>query len=127
MKILLISTAVLLAAACNGAADLGYVAMNDPNILDPTHNPDNGVDPTAMACDFGYTYDGFGGTRLEAGRAHEDIGFDRDRVKPYSALAGEFARVLGAPAPALLAQLSSTVGHVPPPSVHEPPAQPVSN
>jgi hypothetical protein len=116
----------ILVLACNGGASLNYVATEDPNarILDPKDNPDNGPDTTM--CDFGYSYEGFGGTRLEAGRADEDVGFDRDRVKPYTALSGELQRVLNAPAPVLLAQLSSTFGQVPPRWYVEPQANAVS-
>jgi hypothetical protein len=117
-----------LATACTGGATLDYVTTTNPNevILDPKDNPDNGPDAAAMQCDFGYSYEGFGGTRLEAGRADEDVGFDRDRVKPFSALAGEFGRVLGKPAPQLLAQLSSTFGQVPARWYVEPQANAVS-
>src|SRR5207237_719344 len=82
MRTALLIIASLSVAACNGGATLDYKAMHDdrPEILDPGSNPDNA--PDMMACDFGYSYEGFGGTRLEAGRADEEVGFDRDRVKP---------------------------------------------
>lgn len=114
MKNLIASLCSLsLLAACQGGATLDYKSMKDdrPEIIDPSLNPDNA--PEIGACDYTYSYEGFGGTRLEAGRADEDIGFDRDRVKPLSALTGEYARVLGTPTPALLSQLSSTFGQVP--------------
>ena len=112
--------------ACQGGATLDYKLMEDnrPDIIDPSLNPDNAPDITA--CSFGYTYQGFGGVRLEAGRDDEEVGFDRDRVKPYSAMAGEYARVLGRAAPALLSQLSSTFGQVPPRWYVEPEANAVS-
>ena len=126
MRTLLISLCtVSLTAACNGGATLEYTSMTKPpDIIDPTNNPDN--PPELAACDFGYSYEGFGGTRLEAGRADEDVGYDRDRVKPYSALGGEFSRVLGKPVPALLTSLSSTFGQVPPRWFVEPQATAVS-
>ena len=98
---------------CTGGATLDYKSMTDPtpDIIDPTENPDNPLPVELSQCDFGYSYEGFGGTRLEAGRADEEVGTDRDRVKPYSALLGEYARVFGKPSsPALLQQLSSTFG-----------------
>lgn len=115
-----------LLAGCQGGAELDYKLMTPdrPDIIDPSLNPDN--PPEAMACDFSYTYEGFGGTRLEAGREDEEVGFDRDRIKPYSALGGEYARVLGKPTPALLSQLSSTFGQVPPRWYVEPAANAVS-
>jgi hypothetical protein len=128
MRTLLISLfAAPLLAACNGGATLDYTSATDDGPggpLDPSLNPDT---PVPMgACDFGYSYQGFGGTRLEVGREEEDVGFDRDRIKPFSALASEYARVLGQPAPALLNQLSSTFGQVPPRWYVEPAASAVS-
>lgn len=102
-----------LLVGCTGGATLDYKSMTDttPDIIDPTMNPDNPLPDDLGACDFGYSYEGFGGTRLEAGRADEEVGTDRDRVKPYSALLGEYARVFGKPSsPQLLQQLSSTFG-----------------
>lgn len=52
-------------------------------------------------CALGQTYRGFGGTVLEAGRVDADIGVERQRVKPFSALTTEYARVLNT-TPALL-------------------------
>jgi hypothetical protein len=127
MRTALVSCFALpLLAACNGGATLDYKSTIDdrPQVIDPSLNPDNPI--TNQACEFGYSYDGFGGTRLEAGREEEDVGFDRDRVKPFSALAGEYSRVLGKPAPALLNQLSSTFGQVPPRWYVEPAATAVS-
>lgn len=127
MRTFSLAAAVLFAlAGCQGGATLDYKLMtaDQPQILDPAQNPDNPVEMTA--CDHGYGYEGFGGTRLEAGREDEEIGFDRDRVKPYSALAGEYSRVLGRAAPALLGQLSSTFGQVPPRWYVEPSATAVS-
>ncbi|MBK7864516.1 MAG: hypothetical protein IPJ65_39135 [Archangiaceae bacterium] len=126
MRTALIVTAACLLAACNGGATLDYKSTLDgrPDVLDPSLNPDH---PAFVgACDFGYSYDGFGGTRLEAGREDEEVGYDRDRVKPYEALAGEYARVLGKPAPALLGQLSSTFGSTPARWFVEPAATAVS-
>jgi hypothetical protein len=64
------------------------------------------VDPIIPArCDMGKTYTGFAGTELTAGRIDGDIGPERARMKPFSALTGEFPRVL-ANTPAMLADPS---------------------
>jgi hypothetical protein len=50
----------------------------------------------ALKCtDFGASYTGFAGERLDDGRVKANIGADRSRVKPYSALRAEYERVLG--------------------------------
>src|SRR3989442_13570517 len=116
----------LTALACNGAASIDLVSARDPlppDVIDPSTNPDN--PSPSMACDFSFSYQGFGGTRLEVGREDQDVGFDRDRVKPLSALGGEYARVLGK-TPALLSSLGSTFGQVPPRWFVEPQANAVS-
>lgn len=122
---------VMAAAVSFAACDMGRASVDlktdgpkGTEIIDPTQNPDNPA--PVLACDFSYSYEGFGGTRLEAGREDEEVGFDRDRVKPLSALSGEFARVLGKPAPALLSQLTSTFGQVPARWYQEPQANAVS-
>lgn len=60
-------------------------------------------------CDMGKQYTGFAGTMLEAGRVDNDMGLERARVKPYSALVGEYSRVLGNN-PALIGQSATTFG-----------------
>src|SRR5207248_3534862 len=72
---------------------------------DSNGNPIPTIDPNS--CDHGVSYQGFGGMVLEVGRNDEDQGFDRDRVKPYSSLSGEYSRVLGT-TPTLLASLGAT-------------------
>ena len=81
--------------------------------------------PPGTTCDQGYNYQGFGGMRLEVGRDEDQVGFDRDRVKPLTALRGEFTRVLGS-TPALLDSLSNTFGVTPPRWYIEPEASAVS-
>ncbi len=126
MRTFALALSSLLALGCQGGATLDYKLMKEmtPDVIDPSENPDN--PPEMAACDFGYGYEGFGGTRLEAGREDEEVGFDRDRVKPFTALSGEYARVLGKAAPALLGQLASTFGQVPPRWYVEPSATAVS-
>src|SRR5689334_18356449 len=49
-----------------------------------------------LACEqLGRTYTGIGGAVLQAGRVEEAPYSDRRRMKPFSALPGEYARVLG--------------------------------
>jgi hypothetical protein len=128
MKTLFASAFALLLAGCldMGSATATMNVSRAPNstINDPTLNPDNPV-PFNSSCDEGRSYTGFGGTRLEVGRDEEEVGFDRDRVKPFSALSGEYARVLGT-TPALLNQLSATFGSNPPRWSVEPEATAVS-
>ena len=50
---------------------------------------------TPVTCDQARTYTNLGGEALEAGRATIAAGSDRIRVKPYGALADEYARALG--------------------------------
>ncbi len=79
---------------------------------DPTgpETPTNPVDPTVPArCDMGKKYSGFAATDLVGDRIDADLGVDRSRVKPFSSLAGEYTRVLGAQ-PGLIAGLGTTFG-----------------
>jgi hypothetical protein len=81
----------------------GPVDPNEPVAVEP-------VDPIPPPrCDMGKSYTGFAGTMLEAGRVDLDQGVERARMKPYSALQGEFNRVLGNN-PALLNTSASTFG-----------------
>lgn len=50
-----------------------------------------------VICEQTRSYDGFGSTPLETGRAEIEPGSDRLRVKPYGALAAEYASALGLP------------------------------
>jgi hypothetical protein len=129
MKTLYASAAVLLLAGCldmgSATANMKVSQMPENTVAtDPSVNPDN---PTVFVggCDVGKSYVGFGGTRLEVGRDEEEVGFDRDRVKPLSALSGEYARVLGT-TPALLNQLTSSFGSTPARWYVEPEATAVS-
>ena len=53
------------------------------------------VDPNPTECAQARTYTSFGGQALEADRPTIVAGSDRIRVKPYAALAAEYARALG--------------------------------
>jgi hypothetical protein len=63
--------------------------------------------PDASTCPLGRDYTGFDGNALNARRIDGVIGADRARVKPFSALANEYKRVLGTE-PALLATHAAT-------------------
>jgi hypothetical protein len=125
------ATAISLAAAvlvlgCNGRTN---ATMNGANPLDttpPTVGPNptgpggtGGTPPPAPHCDFGQSYTGFAGIDLTSDRVDSDIGVDRGRVKPYSALTTEYPRVLGN-TPALIPQMASTFSSPPPRWFSEP-------
>lgn len=64
------------------------------------------VDPATCG---GKAFAGFEGENLVADRVVANVGVDRGRFKPYDALAGEYARVLGT-TPASLAAAADTFG-----------------
>ena len=104
--------AAMLATGCSlGSSSANLGNMNPPpsqvppavippdDIVPPAVTPPGGETPvtpvTPARCDMGKTYTGFAGTELTAGRIDGDIGPERARMKPFSALTGEFPRVLG--------------------------------
>ncbi|MGA9519865.1 MAG: hypothetical protein WBV82_00290 [Myxococcaceae bacterium] len=76
-------------------------------------------------CDQGRVYKGLGDRVLVAGRTEQLQNVDRSRIKPYSALAGEYERVLGE-APALLGSMASTFSSPPARWYEEPGASAVT-
>jgi hypothetical protein len=122
----LVSVAV---AGCADHATIDIKMQTNPNIpVEPVVkpvDPKDPVTPVEEVCDQGFNYQGFGGMRLEVGRDEDQVGFDRDRVKPLTALRGEYARVLGT-TPALLDSLSNTFGATPPRWYIEPESNAVS-
>lgn len=83
-----IALSVWLAAAAT--ACVGGIA--DP----PGDDVDDDDDEEELACEeLGRTYTGIAGTELQAGRALAPPYSDRQRVKPFSSLGGEYSRVLG--------------------------------
>lgn len=90
--------------------DPGNLPPDPGAVNDPGNNPGN--NPGPMSCDPGRTYVGFDGLPLQAGRPDGDIGIDRGRIKPYSALAGEYTRTIGK-APASLAGKASSFTTMP--------------
>jgi len=57
--------------------------------------PPDGTTVAPLCADTGISHVGLGGVELTAGRIEASAGADRGRSKPYSALASEYARVLG--------------------------------
>jgi hypothetical protein len=80
----LTALSLLLGAGCVG--DIGGSAGDDDTAADA------GV---ASACAAGRSYTSFGGDALEATRVQLAAGADRVRIKPYDALATEYAKALG--------------------------------
>ena len=118
----------VIAAGCADSSNIDVVMPNDPTtpVDDTPLAPPPAADPLNPAtCDQGFTYEGFGGLQLQVGRDDTSVGFDRDRVKPLSALRGEYARVLGT-MPAMLDSLSNTFGNTPPHWYIEPQSNAVS-
>jgi len=98
---------------CDAAIDQKGPA--DPTIvpLDLMRRGDTRVQtPEVALCDSGRKYVGFGGIELTADRRDVDLGFEKARVKPFSALQTEYPRVLGN-TPGLLASAESTFGTTP--------------
>ncbi|WP_394844016.1 hypothetical protein LZC95_44055 [Pendulispora brunnea] len=65
---------------------------NCPGDTPPQNDPKKVV---PLCADTGMAHVGLGGVELTAGRLEAVAGADRGRSKPYSALASEYARVLG--------------------------------
>ncbi|MCW5831753.1 MAG: hypothetical protein KIS78_04775 [Labilithrix sp.] len=97
-------------------------ADDDPAGSDPGAEGADGNQPT---CKQGAPHFGFANVDFAAGRSQGDIGVDRRRVKPYSALASEFERVLGV-VPVGLAASAATYGEPPSRWYAEPAAGAVS-
>ncbi len=99
--------------ACNGSDDQLRGRHNDG-----TNDPDGGdggVDPGtgAPTCtEFGKEWTGFAGTHLAATRVDGNIGADRARIKPYSALEAEYTRTIGE-APSSLSATESSLEQSP--------------
>lgn len=117
-----IGLSIILAAslvACGKApkhssgAQIGTTQTATPDGMNP-----DGTDPSAstmLTCSLtdGKAYKGFGNVNLVAGRVTEVAkDGDRYRVKPYTALSGEFTRVMGA-VPASLTANAATFAAAP--------------
>ncbi len=131
MKTSIYVAAFALTTACSDLGSSNVQLMTQDSQLRPKQvkedpvprNPEQPVD--LGSCAEGFSYEGFGGTQLVVGRDPDAVGYDRDRVKPLTALRGEYARVLGK-TPAVLEQLSNTFGAVPARWYVEPEASAVS-
>ena len=83
----------------------------DPDSLLARRSRENNATSTAaLTCTdkpAGRSYTGFDGNKLEDSRVDEATGVNRARIKPYSAMGGEYARVLGAAPDSLASSASS--------------------
>lgn len=116
-------------AACadeDGSALKGGGPGGPPGVADPTTPP---TDPTTPPPDpalcAARAYTGYDAKPLTAGRVAANIGVDRQRIKPFSALQTELPRVLGA-APASLTGAGPTFGQAPARWYEEPRANAVA-
>jgi hypothetical protein len=110
---------LLVLAACEGGFNRndGQVKVVDPDVVEqdtPTIQPHDvtGDSPAAPTCDTGRAYVGFGGLDLALDREPGAVGEETRRPRPFTALASEFTRVLGA-TPTMLAGAESTYGTIP--------------
>jgi hypothetical protein len=111
-------TATLL-SACGGAPDDDFEGDGAGGKKKKTAGAD-GTDPASdPALCTSETYVGIGGTKLHESRVVAKLGVDRRRVKPFGALQGDYARVLGR-APASLNTAGPTFGEAEPTWYEEP-------
>lgn len=127
-NVLAISVA-LVAIACGGdpshltGGGRGNGPGNEPAGGEtPGGDPTNPDDPAQCSS---REYVGFDDLKLHASRKVAALGVDRGRLKPFSALQSEYARVLGA-APASLQGAGPTFGQVPARWYEEPEANAVA-
>ncbi len=101
---------VVVLAGCDAAIEQVEIANEDLVPIDLTPMDHLKVTaPDVALCNSGRAYVGFGGMELTYDRPERDVGYERARAKPFSALQTEYPRVLGT-TPALLAQSESTFG-----------------
>lgn len=133
MNMLKLAVAVLavVALGCEGGTSESTISAPSSTPVEvvdteatKTNEPATPIEPGDV-CDQGTVYQGFGGRVLVAGRTDEMQNVDRGRVKPYSALAGEYQRVLGK-TPTLLGQMSTTFAQAPARWYEEPQSSAVS-
>ncbi len=119
---LALAAAAALIMGCSSGSPGATVSAPPTPKEDVTKPGETGKDPQpeqGEICDQGRVYKGLGGRTLVAGRTEQLQNVDRARIKPYSAMAGEYARALGK-APALLGSMASTFS-APPARWHEEP------
>jgi hypothetical protein len=104
MKAIIASACVLAAACADVDLDPAARRPREPGTDDPAVT----APPSTCPSEAGRTYTGFGKTNLTRTREQMPAVNDRARLKPYDALAGELARVLGS-TPASLAAAASAL------------------
>ena len=121
-----VSTA-LLAGACGDDPDSLMAGRGKGGPSDPEKpgDPEQPTDPADPALCSSREYVGFDNAQLQKSRAVAKLGTDRGRVKPFSALQTEYARVLGN-TPASLQGAGPTFGQVPKNWYEEPQANAVA-
>jgi len=113
MKISQSLVVALLLVGCGSGSDdalSGGGGPGDPNGADKGAGANDGTNPgsdNAVCATAGRSYTGFAGTNLVVARGTGEIGADRRRVKPYSALGTEYARMLGATPASLPSEAAS--------------------
>lgn len=117
----ILASCILFACGSGDAGSLtgGSGPGSDPNGQDP--NGPGGQNPNDPAKCESRDYVGFDQKHLGEGRVVANIGVDRGRMKPFSALQTEYPRVLGS-TPASLAGAGATFGAPPPRWYEEPEA-----
>jgi hypothetical protein len=109
-----------------GADDVAGGGAGGGDGTDPGGGTTPGEEPTDTGlCKEGIAHIGFAGQNFVADRKPGEIGKDRRRMKPFTALAGEFQRALGV-VPAGLAASTAAYGDVPARWYAEPTAGAVS-
>lgn len=125
-NLFLSSLAAVSLIACSGTEDgLSGRRGPDDGTQDGTTDGTGGGETVVPQCAKGVPHIGFGNTDFVAERVDAQIGADRRRVKPYTALTGDFQRVLGQ-VPANLTKNAGAFGSEPARWVSEPLANAVS-
>jgi hypothetical protein len=110
----LVIVSVFVLTGCEAEIEQVVTQKEDVKPIDATPNAGTTViAPEVALCDSGRDYVGFGGQQLTHDRKEADVGLERARTKPFTALQTEYVRVLGN-TPELLAQSESTFGLTPP-------------
>ncbi|MFO0597015.1 MAG: hypothetical protein U0228_16990 [Myxococcaceae bacterium] len=110
LRVASLSLVLALVTGCEAEIEQVQLAKDDIVPIDaaPLAAPQIAT-PEVALCEAGRAYTGFGGENLALDRRESDVGLERARTKPFSALVGEYPRVLGN-TPDLLSQSESTFG-----------------
>jgi hypothetical protein len=111
-----VSVVAALTALTGCEAEIDAVESAKEDIKPIDASPEVGakvIAPDVALCESGRSYEGFGGAQLTQDRKEADVGLERARAKPFTALQTEYPRVLGN-TPVLLAESESTFGLTPP-------------